>query len=219
MATTTEDASGEVVEEHDAAHIDSAMLAEVLPRFVGEILQTPPMVSAVHHEGRRLYELAREGLTVERAARTIHVDKLEMNDFTPGVRPTAELHIDCGKGTYVRTLCADIGAALGVGGHMETLQRTRVGAFHIEDAVPLDALTPESIPSRLTPSAEAVGFLPAHSIDSPEQAADIRHGRTIQTGLSDAPIARVIDLSGALLALGRVERGTLYPEKVFEAIV
>ena len=88
------------------------------------------MVSAVHHEGRRLYELAREGITVERAARTIHIDALRSWISRPAKRRTATLDVACGKGTYIRTLCADLGAALGVGGHMATLRRTRVGRVH-----------------------------------------------------------------------------------------
>ena len=97
------------------------------------------MVSAVHHQGQRLYELARQGVTVERAARPVQIDALTLVDFTPGARPTATLDVACGKGTYIRTLCADLGAALGVGGHMATLRRTRVGAFRVSEAVPLDS--------------------------------------------------------------------------------
>ncbi len=113
--TTTEDASGEVLTRTDAGHLGERDLAEILPRFVGDVSQTPPMVSAVHHEGRRLYELAREGITVERAARTIHIDSIQLRDFTPGEAAVATLDIACGKGTYIRTLYADLGAVLGVG--------------------------------------------------------------------------------------------------------
>jgi len=103
VTTTTEDASGEVLTKSDASHLTEADLAAVLPRFLGDVSQIPPMVSAVHHEGRRLYELAREGITVERAARTIRIAALVMADFMPGEVATATLDIACGKGTYIRT--------------------------------------------------------------------------------------------------------------------
>jgi tRNA pseudouridine55 synthase len=215
VATSTEDASGEVLEQCDAAHITREDLAALLPRFTGDIMQTPPMVSAVHHEGKRLYELARAGVTVERAARPVRIDSLTLLDFIPGEHPSADLLIDCGKGTYIRTLCADIGATLGVGGHMETLRRTRVGTFRVDAAALLAELTPEDIASRIVPAADAVGFLPAHGLDSPERVVDIRHGKAVPTALPDTALVRVLDTAGCLIALGRAEQGTLYPEKVF----
>ena len=139
--TTTEDASGEVLTRADASHLTENDLAGILPQFVGDIAQTPPMVSAVHHEGKRLYELARQGITVARAARIVHIESLVLESFTPGASAQATLEIECGKGTYIRTLCADLGATLGTGGHMASLCRTRVGAFTLETAVPLGDLT------------------------------------------------------------------------------
>ncbi len=215
VTTTTEDASGEALTRVDASHIPEADLAAVLPRFVGEVSQIPPMVSAVHHEGRRLYELAREGVTVERAARTIRIDSLAMADFTPGEVATATLDIACGKGTYIRTLCADLGAALGVGGHMAALRRTRIGAFGVAAATPLAALTEENLSHLLVPPADALGSLPAHRADTEEDEDLIRHGRALPSGLPPDTVARILDARGALIALGRADGERLHPFKVF----
>lgn len=212
--TTTEDASGSVLTRTDAGRLTRADLEAVLPRFLGDISQVPPMVSAVHHEGRRLYALAREGITVERAARPVRIDGLRLLNFTPGELATADLEIDCGKGTYIRTLCADIGAALGVGGHMATLRRTRVGAFTSEAATPLDALTLESVPGLLTSPADALARLPAHAASEAERA-DISHGRALPSALPPDTVARVLDAGGVLLALARADGERLHPFKVF----
>lgn len=213
-ATTTEDASGEILTEADASHITEADLRAVLPRFVGDIAQIPPMVSAVHHEGRRLYELARAGQTVERPARPIFIESIALRGFAPGPRATATLDVVCGKGTYIRTLCADIGAALGVGGHMKSLVRTQVGAFPLETSVALETLTLENLPSHLTPPAVALADLPAHVLTS-GQRDDILHGRAVAAELAAAPVVRVLSAAGDLLALARAEGGTLRPFKVF----
>ncbi|MBV9851705.1 MAG: tRNA pseudouridine(55) synthase TruB [Armatimonadetes bacterium] len=212
--TTTEDGSGDVLAETDASHVTEQNLRELLPRFTGVIRQTPPMVSAVHHEGRRLYELARAGVTVERAARPVQIDALTLAYWTPGPRPQATLDVACGKGTYIRTLCADLGAALGVGGHMAALRRTRVGAFPVSGAVPLGALTADNIADHVVSPAAALAHLPAHSVTGDAQREDIRQGRPLSTRLADAPAVRVLD-GDALLALARAESGRLYPYKVF----
>lgn len=212
--TTTEDASGDVLTEADASAITEAELRAVLPRFRGEVSQIPPMVSAVHHEGKRLYELARQGVTVERQARTVQIDALEMSAFVPGVRAAATLDVVCGKGTYIRTLCADLGAALGVGGHMATLRRTRVGDFDVSEAVPLDSVTETNVASLLLGPSAALAALPAHLADDAQQA-DVRHGRSLPTDLPDGVTARVVDAADTLLALARVQDGHLHPFKVF----
>jgi len=216
VTTTTEDASGEVLTRTNSGHITQDDLVHVLPRFVGDVSQIPPMVSAVHHEGRRLYELAREGITVERVARTIRIDGIQLIDFTPGAEAAfATLDVACGKGTYIRTLCADLGAALGVGGHMATLRRTRVGAFSLETATPLDALTEESLPSLLISSAAALADMPAHVLATEEERTDIWHGRALQSVLPPGTVAKIVDAGDELVALGRADGEHLRPFKVF----
>ncbi len=215
QTTTTEDASGEVLTEADASHVTEADLAALLPRFTGDIAQIPPMVSAVHHEGKRLYELARAGVTVERAARTIRIDAIELVDFTPGARTSATLDITCGKGTYIRTLCADLGAALGVGGHMAGLRRTRVGAFTADAAMPLGELTEENLPGLLVSSADALARWPAQEAATDAAWSDIKSGRALPSGLPPGTVARILDARGDLIALGRADGEHLRPFKVF----
>ena len=215
QTTTTEDASGEILAEAEALHIAEADLAALLPRFVGDIQQIPPMVSAVHHEGKRLYELARAGVTVERAARTIRIDAIELRDFTPGVLARAALDVTCGKGTYIRTLCADLGAALGVGGHMASLRRTRVGAFMADAATPLGDLTEENLPGLLVSSADALAHWPAQSAATDAEWSDIKSGRALVSALPPGTAARILDIHGELIALGRADGECLRPFKVF----
>ena len=215
QTTTTEDASGEALTEADASRINEADLAALLPRFTGDIQQIPPMVSAVHHEGKRLYELARAGITVERTARMIRIDSIELLDFTPGVLALAKLDIACGKGTYIRTLCADLGAALGVGGHMQSLRRTQVGAFAVDAATPLDALTEDALPGLLVSSASALGVWPAHYAGTEAEWSAVKAGRALPSGLPPGTEARVLDAGGDLIALGRADGEWLRPFKVF----
>ncbi len=213
--TTTEDASGEVLTEADASHVTEADLIMLLPRFTGDIAQIPPMVSAVHHEGKRLYELARAGITVERAARTIRIDAIELRNFAPGARASATLDVTCGKGTYIRTLCADLGASLGVGGHMASLRRTRVGAFTADAATPLDALTEENLPGLLVSPADALAHWPAQSAATDAAWNDIKSGRALPSLLPPETVARILDVRGELIALGRADGEHLRPFKVF----
>src|SRR5207248_2584060 len=128
------------VSRADASHLSESDLSAILPRFRGKILQIPPMVSAVHHEGKRLYELARKGIEVERAVREVDILKLELTCFSAGDPPAATLEIECSSGTYIRSLAADIGAALGVGAHMTSLRRTRAGTSSIDEAHTLEEL-------------------------------------------------------------------------------
>ncbi len=216
VTTTSEDASGAVLSETDASHITQAMFAEILPEFVGDILQVPPMVSAVHHQGRRLHELAREGVTVERAPRPVTIEEICLKSFTTGVRPQVVLTVRCGKGTYVRTLCADLGQALGVGGHMAALTRLSVGDFILTNAISLDTLTSENIAGHLVSPSQALAFLPVRLV-SPVEISDLRNGKDLplNSPLADGSLLRLIDAQDDLLALGRVTAGAIHPEKVF----
>ena len=127
IETDTQDASGVPLAEQDASHLDESGVCALLAAFRGTILQVPPMVSARHHEGQRLYDLARQGITVEREARPVQIDLLEMTAFEAGQHPVATLEITCSTGTYIRSLAADLGIAAGTGGMMRSLRRTWVG--------------------------------------------------------------------------------------------
>jgi tRNA pseudouridine55 synthase len=212
VTTSTEDASGEILTKTSAAHICGADLDGALPRFIGDIAQIPPMVSAVHHDGKRLYELARKGFTVDREPRTVHIESIEKLSFSPGKHASAELDVVCGKGAYIRTLCADIGAALGVGGHMAALRRTAVGQWTINDAVELAHITAETIADLIVPPARAVSFLQEFHVN-PEQQADVRNGKLIpaSAGLSMDQKVRILAQDGHLLAVGTVTVDGIHP--------
>ncbi len=137
ITTTTEDASGEVLETKEV-DFDTEKIRAVTASFIGKLEQVPPMYSAVKVNGRKLYELAREGKEIERKSRTIEVYDIRIRQFLPPDR--VEIDVDCSKGTYIRTLCADIGKALGCGGHMAELLRTATGSFSLENAIKLDEL-------------------------------------------------------------------------------
>ncbi len=135
--TSTADAEGEVIESLPAEHITREDVQAVLGGFLGEIAQLPPMFSAVKHKGQRLYQLARQGIEVEREARNITIYDLRLLDFTG---PEFNLLVHCSKGTYVRTLAEDIGKTLGVGAHVTALRRTLVGPFEEQDMVSMETL-------------------------------------------------------------------------------
>ena len=137
ITTTTEDAAGEVLEERKV-DFDEEKIRQAVAGFVGEQKQIPPMYSAIKVNGKKLYELAREGKEIERKARTITIFAINIVRFLPPDR--FEIDVDCSKGTYIRTLCSDIGKTLGCGAHMAELTRTRTGSFALEDAITLGEL-------------------------------------------------------------------------------
>ncbi|MFN3648254.1 MAG: tRNA pseudouridine(55) synthase TruB [Armatimonadota bacterium] len=216
LETDSQDTTGSVLAEADASEITEERLREALRQFEGEILQVPPMVSALKVGGKKLYELARAGQTVEREARPVTIYSIELLDFVSGPRAAAELRVRCSAGTYVRTLCHDLGRLLGPGAAMSALEREAVGHFTLAEAVPLDELTPET---PLIPPAEALRHLPRMTAQ-PEQAVRLAHGQFLSApdGLPDGPIC-VVDNEGRLLAIasarGHGENRLLTPEKVF----
>ncbi|MHB0913407.1 MAG: tRNA pseudouridine(55) synthase TruB [Armatimonadota bacterium] len=210
VETESEDATGNVIREIDCSHITEGDLAAVLPRFTGEIEQVPPMVSAVHHEGKRLYELARAGKTVERTPRKVHIYSLTMSNFTPGEHPSVELDVECSKGTYIRTLCADIGQALGCGAHMSKLVRTAVGNFTLEDAVSLEDLEGGNPERFLRPMDEAVSHLPVVRVGA-DEAERLANGVAVP-GEGEGLVRVYAD---GFIAIGMVSAGMIRPEKVF----
>ncbi len=137
ITTDSQDAKGEIIAENDPCGVTLEQLREAAREFIGDIEQIPPMVSAVKKDGQPLYKLARKGQEVEREPRHIHVDRLEFSDFTP---PDANLEIACSKGTYVRTICHDIGQKLGCGAHLLQLRRLKSGGFDIKDAYTMDTI-------------------------------------------------------------------------------
>jgi len=157
--TDSQDITGRVVETREVEAIDQARVEAVFSRFVGPLMQVPPMVSAKHHQGRRLYELARQGVVVERPPRPVTIWQLELSSLR---LPYVAFRVHCSKGTYIRTLCHDLGQVLGSGGAMSALVRTRCGSFTLEDAAPLSELAGrEAIQRRLRSMDEALSRYPA----------------------------------------------------------
>ena len=153
--TSTQDADGEVVETHDASGITQERLESVIKAdFTGDIYQTPPMVSAVKINGVPLYKMARRGETVERRPRLVHIYSFKVLSF--GI-PESAIRVKCTKGTYIRTLCHDVGAALGCGGYLSGLRRICSGSFNVDRAAPyaeLSRMTREEMIRRLVPVAD-----------------------------------------------------------------
>lgn len=137
ISTDTQDAQGNIVREMDPSAVTKERLLAEMARFRGDLYQTPPMVSAIKLSGVPLYKLARRGEEVERQPRLIHIYEMRLVDFQP---PRASFVLRCTKGTYVRTICHDIGEALGCGAHLEQLRRSRSGEFEVDRAVSLDRL-------------------------------------------------------------------------------
>ncbi|TMK64564.1 MAG: tRNA pseudouridine(55) synthase TruB [Actinobacteria bacterium] len=203
VATTTLDAAGDIVDRQEMS-ITPDDLTQVAARFVGEIEQVPPMVSAVKVGGRRLHELARLGVEVDRDARRVRVDRLDVESFEPGAYPRATVVVECSSGTYVRSLAADLGTALGGCAHVATLRRLRVGSFVLDEAHPLDAVLAEP-QACLLPPLVAVRDLPRVDATA-ELTRGARHGVTFAvsafTGVpaSSGPVA-LVDPAGQLLAV------------------
>lgn len=214
-STSTEDSSGEVLATHDASSVTELDIRAALPQFIGDIQQIPPMVSAVHHEGKRLYELARQGITVERQPRAVRIDAIRLISFQPGAEATAVIEVDCGKGTYIRTLCAEIGSTVGVGGYMKSLVRIRVGTFCAADALDLEQLTEADLESALVSASDALANFPQQMINSAEEQDDISHGRSLAADLTTSGPVRILSSDGELLALATVIDSRLQPFKVF----
>jgi tRNA pseudouridine55 synthase len=217
LTTDTQDGSGRVLTTPPVPALDEAAVRAALARFVGEIEQIPPMYSALHHEGRRLYELAREGTEVERAPRrvTVHAITLESLDL-----PELTFRVRCGKGTYVRTLAADLGEALGTGAALARLVRTRVGPYRLEDAVAWTALRDArdgvELWSRLLPPDSALGDLPACALDARAAQAFV-HGQSVPALPAVTGLARVYGPDGVLLGVGAGEGGLVKPERLLHA--
>jgi tRNA pseudouridine55 synthase len=215
VATDTLDAAGTETARQPMAAVTQDDLEAVLPRFLGTIAQIPPMVSAIKVDGRRLHELAREGKVVEREARTVRIDRIEIESFTPGEFPRAEMTVECGSGTYIRSLASDLGEALGGCAHLARLRRTQVGPFPVEEAHTLEEIAagPEKM---VLPMAEAVRHLPRVDVDG-ETARGVRHGAVFPAlALGDAGIGEgdpfaVVGPDGRLLALYEKGRSAARP--------
>jgi tRNA pseudouridine55 synthase len=219
VTTDTQDRSGRVIREAPVPALKAPAIEKVLARFLGRILQVPPMYSALHMGGKRLYELARRGVVVERDPRPVMIHALTLESVE---LPFFTIRVVCGKGTYVRTLSADIGEAMGCGAVLEQLLRTRVGPYSLEAALPwaelVQARDGAFLWARLLPSDSSVSQLPAVELTE-EAAAALLNGQSVpapQPVATGGGLVRLYAPARAFVGLGRLNQvgSAVKPERI-----
>ena len=200
----THDADGRVTIDPEAAVPSMEAIHAALAEQVGTILQKPPEYSALRVEGRRAYDLARAGHAVELAPRPVTIHRVDVLSFE---WPRLGLEVECEGGTYIRSIARDVGEALGCGGLVEELVRTRIGAFTLADAIELSAVTAATIAGLIRPSAQAVAQLASVRVTA-EQVADLVRGRSIVLTETPAGEVALIGPEGTLVAVGEADPQT-----------
>ena len=208
--TDTEDVFGNTLEEREV-HISETEFAEILSQFRGKIMQVPPMYSALKVGGQKLVDLARKGKTVERQPREIEIFELTLLEFTG---TTARLRVKCSKGTYIRTLCKDIGEALGCGGCMAELRRVQAGEYTIDEAVPLQVLLETDKPEEYLRPVDSMFRQYPEATLSANQEKRCRNGNSFSVAM-EAGIYRAYSKTGEFLMLAKVEDGVMSTIKSF----
>ena len=210
--TVTDDAEAPAERYVSAGHIALGDIERCLPRFLGAIQQAPPLYAAVRHEGKKLYQLARQGVAVQPQPRTVRIDDIRIVEWRT---PVLRLRVTCGPGTYIRSMARDIGAALGVGAYLHALRRLHSGAFSLSEGVSLSELTPDALHAALLPIDRAVIHLPAIVL-SPDEADRACAGAEVRRGGSHDGVVRLYAPSGTLIALARCGGGSCKPFRVFD---
>ena len=217
VATDSLDADGAVL-SREPMDFDLVDLEALLPRFIGTIHQVPPMVSALKQDGRRLHELAREGQVVEREARPVQIDELEIVSAGPGPYPVVEFRVVCGKGTYVRSIADDLATALGGRAHLTALRRIRIGSLDSKQGITVEDL--QNWKDYLLTPIETLSDLP-EIIVGEETAAAVSHGMPFVGGelvsIPETVPVRVVDPTGDLIAVYVREGEQARPEVVLPA--
>lgn len=224
FVTDTYDREGQVLAVNSARSITEAMICNAVQSFAGPIMQVPPMYSAIKRHGRPLYELARQGIEIEREPRQVHIYKIEIISLEQiGTdHPLVEIEVSCSKGTYIRSLVHDLGKQLGSGAMLTELVRTRVGMFTLDngyDLARLEAMTSEEIRNSLISVAQVFPLWPKLILNA-EQAGKAEHGNsfryTMNKKLEEAERILLYNREGRLLAVARAEEdGYLQPVMVF----
>ncbi|MBI4843487.1 MAG: tRNA pseudouridine(55) synthase TruB [Nitrospirae bacterium] len=212
-STDTQDAYGEVISKADRIDVSEADIEAELSSFTGQISQLPPMFSALKHKGKPLYEYARQGIDIARTSREVNIKSIELLNFD---LPFVRLKVACSKGTYIRTLCNDIGKKLGAGAHMTELQRTAIGQFNINESLTLDELKDADL-SRpdnrgIYTMDSALKWMPEFKTDE-GMAEGVRHGNPVVIGqgvnlsedIKNAQGIRIKSPDNELLAIGRYD--------------
>lgn len=213
ITTSSFDEEGEVIEKKDASCLNEDELRAIFDQFRGRISQTPPMYSAVHWQGKRLYKLARKGGGVKVSPREVHIYQLKLKGFSPGTYPEVDFEVRCSKGTYIRSLCQDIGKTSGYGAYQASLCRTRVGAFLLARAKDLKGIEEKADPDRLSeiliPPAEILPHFPKILVKKGVEKL-IKWGRPLYLShfshippeLEKGDRVRLCSIEGNLLAIG-----------------
>lgn len=209
VVTDSQDMQGEALEERDVTCTAEEVEAAV-KSFVGEISQIPPMYSAIKVDGKKLYELARKGIEIERKPRQITIKNIVVEKID---LPFVTMLVDCSKGTYIRTLCSDIGEKLGCGGAMESLVRTKAGGFSIETAVSLEQLEADGAQKHLVDLNQVFSVYPAVTADKKAETR-VRNGQMLQCTVPDGTY-RVVSEEGMLLCVSEATDGILKMKKSF----
>ena len=213
LTTTTGDLEGGVIARGEVDQ-DRSGIETVLERFRGEIVQTPPMYSALKHQGRALYTYAREGVEIERMARAVTISTLVLEDYAA---PDLRIFVACSKGTYIRVLAEDIGKALGCGATLAGLRRTQVGRFSVTDAHALNALDALSIPARrekLLPVDAMLAERPVMRLDE-AQRARIANGQAVECTTCAPGLVRLVDAQGHFVGIAEAgDSGILKPRRL-----
>ena len=210
LTTDTEDVFGNTLIEQEV-HISETEFSSILPRFRGKIMQVPPMYSALKVNGQKLCDLARKGKEVERQPREIEIFELTLLEFSGN---TARLRVKCSKGTYIRTLCKDIGEALGCGGCMQELRRIQAGEYTIEEAVPLQTLLEAENPEDYLRTVDTMFRNHPEVKLTPNQEKRCRCGNQFSVKLADGTY-RAYSQTGEFLMLAKVEDGIMSTIKSF----
>lgn len=224
--TTTGDAEGELLDPVSAAHITREQVLAELEAFKGDIDQVPPMYSALKHNGQPLYKLARQGIEVERPARSVTIYSIDLLDFRPGEQAEVDLDIRCSKGTYIRSIAEDLGAALGCGAHVVALHRSESGPFKEADAVTLEELIAERgedlaevLDHHLLPTDAPVQTLPAMTLEA-NSAYYFRLGNPVMDPQvyrigDEGDMVRVFNDDGDFLGIGVLDdEGRVAPKRL-----
>jgi tRNA pseudouridine55 synthase len=214
VSTDSQDSEGKIIQKKKVeTDIDEKRIKDILRKYEGTISQTPPMFSAAHYKGKRLYHLARKGIEVKRNPKKVKIYQLKLINFNQKVNPIVKFEVICSKGTYIRTLCSDIGDELGCGAHLSNLVRKKVGNFSIEDSINLEELKKEkalgeryliSIDSaleelnKITVKSEATKTVLNGGVISSEQILEIPEG--LKTGKDK--FVKMFDAKGNLLSIG-----------------
>lgn len=226
VQTTTDDLQGEIITSQPCAELDLAAVTNAMAQFKGKIIQVPPIYSAIQVDGKRLYDLARKGETVEVPQRTVEIFHTEILDWRVGDFPELDVAITCGGGTYIRAIARDLGAILGTGGTLAALIRTASSGFHLTDSITLTDLETQIQSGTFQPSPPdtALQHLPSITLP-PTSAQKWCHGQKMPVNEDFSGTVRVYhsgepsvggNLETSFLGIGKLEEGILVPATVLE---